>query len=96
MVNAIISSFESEGAVNIFMKNDAIILPSGAPVTKVYGTLDYPKEKQEERIRSNFSAYLFTFEQGTIIVTLMYEKQDRYGEAIEQRIFNSLELIKEL
>ena len=96
LVNSIISSFESEGAVNIFMKNDAIILPSGAPVAKVYGTLDYPKREQEEFIRSNFSAYLFTFEQGTIIVTLMYEKQDRYGEAIEQRIFNSLELIKEL
>ena len=96
LVNSIISSFESEGAVNIFMKNDAIILPSGAPVAKVYGTLDYPKREQEEFIRSNFSAYLFTFEQGTIILTLMYEKQDRYGEAIEQRIFNSLELIKEL
>ena len=78
------------------MKNDAIILPSGAPVAKVYGTLDYPKREEEELIRSNFSAYLFTFEQGTIIVTLMYDKQDRYGEAIEQRIFNSLELIKEL
>ena len=48
LVNSIISSFESEGAVNIFMKNDAIILPSGAPVAKVYGTLDYPKREEEE------------------------------------------------
>lgn len=96
LVNAIIQSFESEGAVNIFMKNDAITLPSGTPVAKVYGTLDYPKKKQEERIRCNFSAYLFAFDQGTIILTLMYEKQDRYGESIEQRILNSLELIKEL
>ncbi|MDA9572201.1 hypothetical protein N9R44_02420 [Flavobacteriaceae bacterium] len=96
LVNAIIQSFESEGAVNIFMKNDAITLPSGTPVAKVYGTLDYPKKKQEERIRCNFSAYMFAFDQGTIILTLMYEKQDRYGESIEQRILNSLELIKEL
>lgn len=96
LVNAIIQSFESEGAVNIFMKNDAITLPSGTPVAKIYGTLDYPKKKQEERIRCNFSAYLFAFDQGTIILTLMYEKQDRYGESIEQRILNSLELIKEL
>jgi hypothetical protein len=27
---------------------------------------------------------------------LMYEKEDRYGEEIEQRILNSLDLIKEL
>lgn len=96
LVNSIISSFESEGAVNIFMKNDAVNLPSGIPVVKVYGTLDYPKKSQEERVRCNFSAYLFAFNQGTIILTLMYEKEDRYGEVIEQRILNSLNLIKEL
>jgi len=27
---------------------------------------------------------------------MMYEKEDRYGSKIEQRIINSLELIKEL
>jgi len=46
-VNSIISSFESEGAVNIFIKNDAVTLPSGAPVAKVYGTLDYPKKERK-------------------------------------------------
>ena len=96
LVNSIISSFESEGAVNIFMKNDAITLPSGIPVAKIYGTLDYPKNQKEQRVRCNFSAYLFAFDQGTIILTLMYEKEDRYGEEIEQRILNSLDLIKEL
>ena len=79
LVNSIISNFESEGAVNIFMKNDAVTLPSGTPAAKVYGTLDYPKKKQQERVRCNFSAYLLTFDQGTIILTLMYEKNDRYG-----------------
>jgi hypothetical protein len=96
LVNSIISSFESEGAVNIFMKNDAVTLPSGIPVAKIYGTLDYPKNQKEQRVRCNFSAYLFAFDQGTIILTLMYEKEDRYGEEIEQRILNSLDLIKEL
>jgi hypothetical protein len=96
LVNTIISNFEAQGAVNIFMKNDALSLPSGLPVAKVYGTLDYPKKGQEARTRCNFSSYLFAFDQGTIILTLMYEKQDRYGEEIEERIVNSLELIKEL
>ena len=96
LVNSIISSFESEGAENIFMKNDSVTLPSGTPAAKVYGTLDYPKKKQQERVRCNFSAYLFTFDQGTIILTLMYEKNDRYGEVIEERILNTLKLIEEL
>ena len=96
LVNSIISSFESAGAVNIFIKNDAVTLPSGLPVAKIYGTLDYPKNQEELRVRCNFSAYLFAFDQGTILLTLMYEKEDRYGEAIEQRIVNSLDLIKEL
>jgi len=96
LVNTIISNFEAQGAVNIFMKNDALTLPSGLPVAKVYGTLDYPKKGQEARTRCNFSSYLFAFDQGTIILTLMYEKQDRYGEEIEERIVNSLDLIKEL
>lgn len=96
LVNSIISNFESKGAVNILMKNDAIEVPSGTPVAKVYGTLDYPKKGASERVRCSFNALLFTFEEGTIILTMMYEKEDRYAPQIEQRIINSLELIKEL
>ncbi len=96
LVNSIISNFESKGAVNILMKNDAFELPSGVPVAKIYGTLDYPKKGDSERVRCSFNALLFTFEEGTIILTMMYEKDDRYASQIEQRIINSLELIKEL
>ena len=96
LVNAVISNFESKGAVNILMKNDELQLPSGLPVAKIYGTLDYPKMGKSERVRCSFNALLFTFEEGTIILTMMYEKEDRYGSKIEQRIINSLELIKEL
>ena len=96
LVSSIISNFESSGAVNILMKNDELTLPSGTPVVKIYGTLDYPKKGKNERVRCNFNALLFTFEEGTIILTMMYEKEDRYASEIEQRIMNSLELIKEL
>jgi hypothetical protein len=96
LVTSIISNFESKGAVNILMKTDELTLPSGVPVAKIYGTLDYPKKGEKERARCSFNALLFTFEEGTIIVTMMYEKEDRYAPQIEQRIINSLELIKEL
>ena len=67
LINTVISSFESKGAVNILMKNDELELPSGLPVAKVYGTLDYPKKEKSDG-RCSFNALLFTFEEGTIIL----------------------------
>lgn len=96
LVNTIISNFESGGAVNILMKNDEVTLPSGVPVAKIFGTLDYPKKGEKDRVRCSFNTLLLTFEEGTIILTMMYEKEDRYASEIEQRIINSIELIKEL
>ena len=66
------------------------------PLSKIYGTLDYPKKGTKTRVRCNFSAHLITFEEGIIILTMMYEKEDRYGTKIEQRIINSLSLIESL
>ena len=96
LLSSIISKFESKGAVNILIKNESMKLPSGAPVEKVFGTLDFPKRGLSERVRCSFNSLLFTFEEGTINLTIMYEKEDRYAPKIEQRIINSLELIKEL
>ncbi len=96
LVNSIISNFESKGAVNILIKNDEIELPSGNNVAKVFGTLDYLKMGSSKRVRCSFNCLLFTFEQGNIILTMMYEKEDRYAPQMEQRIIKSIELIKEL
>lgn len=96
LVNTIIANFESAGAVNILIKQEPITAPSGVPLSKIYGTLDYPKKGSKTRVRCNFSAHLVTFEEGTIILTMMYEKQDRYGTQIEKRIINSLSLIESL
>jgi len=96
LVASILSNFESKGAVNILIKNDEVELPSGTTVSKIYGTLDYIKKGSTKPVRCSFNTLLFTFEEGTIILTMMYEKDDRYGAQIEQRIINSLEMIKEL
>ena len=96
LVNSIISNFESKGAVNILIKNDALELSSGVPVTKIHGTLDYPKKSSSKLVRCSFNALLFTFQEGTIILNMMYDKEDRYAHKIEKRIIKSLELIKEL
>ena len=96
LINEIISDFQSRGAVNILIKEEKITTLSGLSALKIYGTLDYPKKGVEKRVRCNYTTHLFDFEQGGINLTLLYEKEDRYGEEIEKRIVDSFELIKEL
>ncbi|MEC8637021.1 MAG: hypothetical protein VXX99_06405 [Bacteroidota bacterium] len=96
LINAIINDFQSRGAVNILIKEEEITTLSGIPALKIFGTLDYPKKGKSERVRCNYTTHVFDFEQGGINLTLLYEKEDRYGELIEKRVMDSFELIKEL
>ena len=96
LINAIINDFQSRGAVNILIKEEEITTLSGLPALKIFGTLDYPKKGKKKRVRCNYITHVFDFEQGGINLTLLYEKEDRYGESIEKRVMDSFELIKEL
>lgn len=96
LINEIINDFQSRGAVNILIKDEAITTLSGLPALKIFGTLDYPKKGKNKRVRCNYTTHVFDFEQGGINMTLLYEKDDRYGEDIEKRVMDSFELIKEL
>jgi hypothetical protein len=96
LINNIINDFQSRGAVNILIKEEAITTLSGTPALKIFGTLDYPKKGKNTRVRCNYITHVFDFEQGGINLTLLYEKEDRYGEFIEKRVIDSFELIKEL
>ena len=96
LISAIINDFQSRGAVNILIKEEEITTLSGIPALKIFGTLDYPKKGKIKRVRCNYTTHVFDFEQGGINLTLLYEKEDRYGESIEKRVMDSFELIKEL
>ena len=96
LINEIINDFQSRGAVNILIKDEAITTLSGLPALKIFGTLDYPKKGKNNRVRCNYTTHVFDFDQGGINLTLLYEKDDRYGEDIEKRVMESFELIKEL
>tara|TARA_B100001175_G_scaffold297450_1_gene287184 strand:+ start:4142 stop:5776 length:1635 start_codon:yes stop_codon:yes gene_type:complete len=96
LINSIINDFQSRGAVNILIKEDEITTLSGIPSLKIFGTLDYPKKGKSKRVRCNYTTHVFDFEEVGINLTLLYEKEDRYGKAIEKRVMDSFELIKEL
>ena len=95
-IENIISNFESKGAVNILLKNEKISLKSGSSADKVFGTLDYPNSNETEMVRCNFTNLILVYERGTINLRIVYKKEDRYGSMIEEKIINSIELIKEL
>ncbi len=96
LVNEIIQDFQSRGAVNILIKEEEVTTLSGLPALKIFGTLDYPKKGDDNRVRCNYTTHIFDFESGGITMTILYEKEDRYADKIEERIMNSFELIKEL
>ena len=96
LIQLILDEFNLRGASNIFSKNEEVKTFSGIPAIKFFGTLDYPVDDQGEKGRFNYSSYVFDFKSKSIILTILYEKDDRYALEIENRIINNLELIKEL
>ena len=96
IIDATIENYQKLGATNILINSEVITTASGIPALKIYGTLDYPRKGKNQRIRNNYTSLIFDFEEGKIEITLMYGKEDRYGSGLEERIVNSVELIKEL
>ena len=95
-IENIISNLESKGAVNILLKNEKISLKSGSSADKIFGTFDYPNSNETEMVRCNFTNLILVYERGTINLRIVYKKEDRYCSMIEEKIINSIELIKEL
>ncbi len=96
LIQLIIDEFNLRGAANIFSKKEEVKTFSGIPAIKFFGTLDYPLNDQGEKGRFNYSSYVFDFKSKSIILSILYAKDDRYAIEIENRIVDNLELIKEL
>ena len=96
LIQLIIDEFNLRGAANIFSKKEEVKTFSGIPAIKFFGTLDYPLNDQGEKGRFNYSSYVFDFKSKSIILSILYAKDDRYAIEIENKIVDNLELIKEL
>ena len=91
-----ISRYKSQGAVNILMDADNFETPSGMPTLKISGTLDFTETKNDKMIRRYFTTLIVDYKEGKVSLTLIHDKEDRYGEEISEKIINSIELIKKL
>ena len=63
LINEIINDFQSRGAVNILIKDEAITTLSGLPALKILAPLIIKKRKKK-RVRCNYTTHVFDFEQG--------------------------------
>ena len=89
-----VKRYEESGAVNLLVQNDTFTTADGTQALRLFGTLDLPIANETKRYR--FVSIIFPFEQASIELKILYEKNDRYGPAIEKRLLDSLEIIKEL
>ena len=96
IIDKTIDRLKMIGGVNILFNTENFTTLNGLPTLKISGTLDYSKNKSKEKVRSNFTSLIVNYDQGQILITFSYEKNDRYGEKILNKMIDSLELIKEL
>ena len=94
LMEAAVSAYEEKGAVNLLVQNDNFTTADGTTALRLYGTLDLPNGAENTRCR--FVSIIFPFEIGTAEMQLLFSKDDRYGEKIEEKILESIEIIKEL
>ena len=96
MINKIIAGLEVDGAANMLINPDPFKTKDGSEVIQLSGTLDLLNPDGKERTRYRLRSIILPFEQVQVELRMLYAKDDRYGDEIEARIIESLEVLKEL
>ena len=96
IINKIIAGLEEDGAANMLINPDPFKTKDGSEVIQLSGTLDLLNPDGKERTRCSLRSIILPFEQVQVELRMLYAKDDRYGDEIEARIIESLEVLKEL
>ena len=96
LINEILASLEQDGATNMLINPDPYKTKDGSEVIQLSGTLDLLNPESKERTRCRLRSIILPFNQVQVELRILYDKEDRYGEEIENRIIESLEVLKEL
>ena len=96
LINEILASLEQDGATNMLINPDPYKTKDGSEVIQISGTLDLLNPESKERTRCRLRSIILPFNQVQVELRILYDKEDRYGEEIENRIIESLEVLKEL
>ena len=87
---------EEVTAANMFINPDPFKTKDGSEVIQLSGTLDLLNPDGKERTRCRLRSIILPFEKVQVELRMLYAKDDRYGDKIEARIIESLEVLKEL
>ena len=96
LINEILASLEQDGATNMLINPDPYKTKDGSEVIQLSGTLDLLNPESKERTRCRLRSIILPFNQVQVELRILSDKEDRYGEEIENRIIESLEVLKEL
>lgn len=96
LINGIVETLEKEGATNMLIDTDPFEMKDGSNVIQLSGTLDLLNSNTDKRTRCRLISIILPFKQVQIELRMLYAKEDRYGDQIEARIIESLEVLKEL
>ena len=94
LLNNSLEKLQGLGAKNILMNDETFTIKSGDTGYKFFGSLDFSENNSP--IRSSFTSIVFPYDQVTISITIISVKEDRYLDKVEERILESLNIIKEL
>lgn len=89
-----LQELEKKGAQNIIAKHEQFITPNGQEGLKTFGTADFKMPVTGEVQRGNYIILGFTAEHILQNVTLIWQADDTYADAIVERIMDSIELLK--
>ncbi|WP_281988498.1 DUF4381 domain-containing protein [Aquimarina aggregata] len=92
VVDGVVTTFESQGAKNISVKDEEYETLGGAKGVKVYGSLEVVNPVTKKKQKSNYLMLNFAENGGFQQVTLVYDIEDRYAKDVAERIINSVEL----
>ena len=89
-----VKSLEEKGAVNLLVQNDTFKTLDGTETLRLFGSMDLKNGNSFDRYR--FVSLVFPLDEVKISLQIIFLKNDIYGEKIEKRIFDSLEIIRKI
>jgi uncharacterized protein YlxW (UPF0749 family) len=95
LINGILNSLQENGATNMLINPDPFSTKDETEVIQLSGTLDV-QEVDQDYVRCRIRSIVLPFNQALVELRILYAKEDRYGKEIENRIIESLEVLKEL
>ena len=89
-----VKSLEEKGAVNLLVQNDTFKTLDGTETLRLFGSMDLKNGNSFDRYR--FVSVVFPLDEVKISLQIIFLQNDIYGEKIEKRIFDSLEIIRKI